>query len=271
MKRQALLLHVALTAGALLTVAPLLWMASASFMSTGESTTFPPSFFPKEPTLEQYQTLFTRLNIGRAFANSLGVSLAATLISLAFNAMAGYAFAKLRFPGRDGLFRLLLAALAIPAQVGMLPLFLLLRSFGWINTWWGVLAPSLASIFGLFLIRQFVLSIPDELLDAARIDGASERRIFFSLVLPLTRPILITLALFTFLATWNDFLWPLVVLTDGSRHTLPVALANLVGEHVQDTELMMAGSVLTVLPVLILFLALQRHYVEGILLGSVKG
>jgi multiple sugar transport system permease protein len=267
----SLALHLGLAAGALVTAAPLLWMVSASFMPAGSATSYPPAFFPSHPTLDQYRTLFVRLDIGRTFANSLLIATAVTLVSLLFNAMAGYAFAKLRFPGRSTLFRTLLAALAIPAQVGMLPLFLLLRSMGLINTYWGVLAPGLASIFGIFLIRQFVQAIPDELLDAARIDGASEARIFRTLILPLARPILITLALFTFLGTWNDFLWPLVVLNDADRYTLPVALANLSGEHVQDIELMMAGSTLTVLPVLLLFLALQRHYVEGILLGSVKG
>jgi multiple sugar transport system permease protein len=133
-----------------------------------------------------------------------------------------------------------------------------------------VVVPAMASIFGIFLVRQFALSLPDELLDAARIDGASELRIFRSVVLPLCRPVLLTLAIFTFLATWNDFTWPLVVLTDGRMYTLPIALANLSDEHFQDTELMMAGAVLTVAPVLLVFIALQRYYIEGILLGSVK-
>jgi multiple sugar transport system permease protein len=140
-----------------------------------------------------------------------------------------------------------------------------------INTYGGVIVPGMASIFGIFLIRQYLLAIPDSLLDAARIDGASEFRIYWSLVLPLCRPILVTLAIFTFLGTWNDFMWPLIVLTDSSMYTLPVALANLLGEHVQDTELMMAGSVLTVLPVMLLFVALQKYYIAGIMLGGIKG
>ena len=160
--------------------------------------------------------------------------------------------------------------MVIPGQVSMLPLFLLLRSMGLVNTWAGVLVPSLASVFGIFLIRQFARGIPDELLDAARVDGASEWWIYWRVVLPLCRPVLATLAIFTFLGAWNDFMWPLVVLTDDRRYTLPVALANLVGEHAQDTELMMAGSVLTIAPVLVVFLALQRHYIAGIMMGSVK-
>ena len=156
--------------------------------------------------------------------------------------MAGYAFAKLRFPGRERLFRALLAALVIPGQVAMLPLFLMLKQLGLINTYWGVIIPGMASVFGIFLVRQYALSIPDSLLDAARIDGAGEFRIYWSLVLPLCRPVLVTLAIFTFMGTWNDFLWPLIVLADDDLYTLPVALANLLGEHVQDTELMMAGA-----------------------------
>ena len=159
----------------------------------------------------------------------------------------------------------------IPTQVAMLPLFLLMKQLGLINTYWGVIIPGMASIFGIFLIRQYALSLPDDLLDAARIDGAGEFRVYWSVVLPVIRPILATLAIWTFLATWNDFMWPLIVLSDERRYTLPVALANLSGEHVMDTELMMAGSVLTVLPVLLVFLFLQRYYIQGVMAGSVKG
>ena len=152
----------------------------------------------------------------------------------------------------------------------MLPLFLMLKQLGFINTYWGVIIPGMASIFGIFLIRQYALSISDSLLDAARIDGASEFRIYWSLVLPMCKPILVTLAIFTFMGTWNDFMWPLIVLTDNDMYTLPVALANLLGEHVLDTELMMAGSVLTILPVIALFMVLQKSYIEGIMMGGVK-
>ena len=188
-----------------------------------------------------------------------------------FNATAGYAFAKLRFKGRDRIFQALVAALVIPGQVTMLPLFLMLKEIGLINSFAGVLVPVATSIFGIFLVRQYALSIPDEMLEAARVDGAGEGRIFLQIVVPVLTPILITLALFTFLATWNDFMWPLIILTDQDNYTLPVALAALSREHVQDNELMMAGSVLTILPVLLLFLVLQRYYLQGLLAGSVKG
>ena len=269
MKRIAL--HALLVLGAIVTLIPLAWMISASLMPTGEASTYPPRLLPSTATLEQYRELFVRLHIGRAFANSTLIAIAVTAISLFFNSMAGYAFAKLRFGGRDRLFGFLLAALVIPTQIGRLPLFLMLKSVGLVNTYWGVILPTTASIFGIFLMRQFMLSIPDDLLDAARIDGASELRIYWSVVLPLARPILVTLALFTFMATWNDFMWPLIILTDESKYTLPVGIAVLSGEHAQDIELMMASSVLTVLPVLLLFVFLQRYYISGLMVGSVKG
>jgi multiple sugar transport system permease protein len=262
--------HVALAVGAVAALAPLAWMVAASLMPTGEANSFPPRFLPSRPTLLHYRELFTRLNLGRAFASSLIVSFATTAISLLFNSMAGYAFAKLRFPGRDRLFGALLAAMVIPAPIAMLPLFLLLRSLGLVNSYAGVVLPAAATILGVFLIRQFARGIPDDFIAAARLEGAGELQIYWKIVLPVLSPVLTTLGIVTFLATWNDFIWPLIVLTDERRYTLPVALASLVGEHVQDTELMMAGSVLTVLPVLLLFLGLQKQYIEGITLGGVK-
>ncbi|HEU5050174.1 MAG TPA: carbohydrate ABC transporter permease [Gemmatimonadales bacterium] len=265
------LLHLVLIGGAFLALLPMFWMISASLMPAGQATTFPPRLLPADPTLEHYRTVFAGLNMRRYLVNSAVIALTVTTISLVVNSMAGYAFAKLRFPGRDGVFRVLGAGLVIPVQVAMLPLFLLMKQLGLINTWWGVIIPSLASIFGIFLIRQYAVSIPDDLLDAARVDGAGELRIYRSVVLPVITPILATLAIWTFLTTWNDFMWPLIVLSDESRYTLPVALANLSGEHVQDTELMMAGSVVTVVPVLLVFLFLQRYYIQGVMAGSVKG
>jgi len=265
------LVHAALVLGAIAALTPMLWMISASLMPTGEASAYPPRFLPRTVTFAHYADLFTRLELGRHLLNSALISTVVTAVSLAINSMAGYAFAKLRFRGREKVWRLLITGLVIPVQVSMLPLFLLMKQLGLVNTWWGVVIPSLASIFGIFLIRQYALSVPDELLDAARIDGAGEMRIYVSIVLPVIRPILATLAIWTFLTTWNDFMWPLVILSDQSKYTLPVALASLVGEHVQDTELMMAGSVLTVFPVLLVFLALQRYYVQGVMAGSVKG
>ena len=265
------LLHVALILGAFATAVPLLWMLSASVMPQGEASAFPPRLLPSRITFEHYASLFTRLSLGRAFLNSMLVACIATVLSLLFNSMSGYAFAKLRFRGRDRMFALLVAALVIPAQVAMLPLFLLLRTIGLVNTYAGVLIPYVATIYGIFLVRQFMVSIPDDLLAAARIDGASELRIYWSIVLPVARPVLATLAIFTFMSAWNDFMWPLIILTDADKYTMPVAVANLVGEHALDLELMMSAAVVTVIPVLTLFFVLQKQYIAGMMAGSVKG
>ena len=264
-------LNIAVAALVLITLFPLLWMASVSFMSAGEAAAFPPPLLPSAPTLEHYRRLFVENNVGRYFLNSLLLATMATLLAMLFTVPAGYAFAKLRFRGRERIFQLLVAALVIPGQIGTLPLFLFLERLGLVNTYAGALVPWLAPIFGVFLIRQYALSIPDEMLEAARIDGATEGQIFWKVVLPTLQPILVTFSLFVFLGSWNDFLWPLIILTDQSRYTLPVALAALSRESVQDTELMMAGSVITILPVLGLFLMLQRYYIRGLLAGSVKG
>lgn len=264
-------IHLLLVAAVCLTLFPLAWMLMASVMPAGEASAYPMSWVPSALSLEHYRALFSRLEVVRYIGNSALIAGAVTLISLVVNSMAGYAFAKLSFPGRERVFRGLVATLVVPGQVTMLPLFMLLKYLGLINSFWGVIVPGMASVFGIFLFRQYALSIPDSLLDAARIDGAGEWRIYRSIVLPLCKPILLTLAVFTFMGTWNDFMWPLVVLTDSRLHTLPVALANLSGEHVQDTELMMAGALLTVLPVIVLYALLQRYYIEGIMVGSIKG
>jgi multiple sugar transport system permease protein len=255
----------------LLVIAPLLWMVSAAFMPRGTALDKPPPLWPAEPTLDNFRELFSRLHLGRYLLNSLAISLSITGFGLLLNAMAGYAFAKLRFTGREQVFRTLLAALVMPLQVGMLPLFLMLKQMGLINTYWAVIIPSMATIYGIFMVRQYALAIPDSLLDAARLDGASEWRLFLTIVLPLLRPVLATLGIFTFLSAWNDFMWPLIVLTGSENYTLPVALAILSTEHVQDAELMMAGSLITILPVLALFILLQRQLIGGIMVGGVKG
>ncbi len=267
---RGLLLHAVMILGAAATLVPLAWMVSASLMPTGEANSVPPPLLPSRVTFEHYAALFTRLDLARYFLNSAVITVGATVLSVTVNGLAGYAFAKLAFRGRDRLFRGLASALVVPAQVGMLPLFLLLRYLGLVNTFAGVMIPYLASVFGIFLIRQYVLGIPDDYLDAARVDGAGEFQVFRTVAVPIMKPILVTLAAFTFLAAWNDFMWPLIVLTDSHNYTLPVALANLVGEHVQDTELMMAGSVLTILPALVVFLFFQRSYVRGIMAGGIK-
>jgi multiple sugar transport system permease protein len=209
--------------------------------------------------------------MGRYVVNSVVVATLATLFSLAFNITAGYAFAKLHFRGRQRLFHVLVTALVIPGQICMIPLFFELKALGMVNTYVGVILPFLASLFGIFLVRQYALGLPDEMLQAARVDGANEWQVFFRICLPNLAPIMATLGLFTFLSAWNDFLWPLIILSDDRLYTLPLAVASLSREHSQDMALVMAGAVVTIAPVLFLFLVLQRHYIRGLLAGSVKG
>jgi multiple sugar transport system permease protein len=250
---------------------PLGWMLAVSFMAPGEASVFPPPLVPAHPTLDNYRQLFAQGGMARYLVNSVVLTTAVTVVSLTVNVAAGYAFAKLAFAARDRIFKLLLGALVIPAQVAMVPLFLLLKHLGLVNSYGGVIVPAAASIFGIFLVRQYALAIPNDMLEAARVDGAGELRIFGSVVVPVLKPIIVTLAVFTLLGTWNDFMWPLIVLSDQELYTLPVALASLSREHVQDHELMMAGSVITTLPVLVVFLVLQRSYIQGLMAGSVKG
>ncbi|MEH3108350.1 MAG: carbohydrate ABC transporter permease [Sphingomonas fennica] len=277
---RAILANAAIAALAAIVLLPLVWMVTVSFMPRGESGHFPPPFWPSRWSWENYHELLVRRAIEGAWFdyrivpalwNSIAIASLATLFGLLLTVPAGYAFAKLRFRGRDRLLKLLIASLVVPGQVAMLPLFLIFRELGLVDNYAGVILPSLAGVFALLFVRQAALSVPDEMLDAARLDGASEGRIFLAIVLPLLTPIVVTLALFLFLGSWNDFLWPLIVLSDQNRFTLPVAVAGIAREHAAEAELMMAAAVVTTLPVLAIFLALQRYYTNGLLGGSLKG
>ena len=270
-RRASLGVHLALVVLGIVTIAPLLWMVSASLMPAGAANSLPPPLLPRRPTLEHYVELLTRLSLLRCFFNSLMIASLTTVVSMFLNALAGYAFAKLRFPGRDRVFAWLLVGLAVPSQIGMLPLFLVVKGLGLVNTPWGVIITGLASIFGIFLIRQYALSIPDELLDAARVDGASEFHIFRTIVLPLMRPILVTLGAFIFLGTWNDFLWPLIITSSDQMRTLPVGLALLSRKQEINWGATMAGTAVAALPMIAIFLVLQRRFIEGLTSGAVKG
>lgn len=263
--------NAALLLVTVIVLAPLAWMVSVSLMWPGEAVQTPAPLLPAAPSLTEYHKVFTDYDIGRPMLNSFAVASITTVASLLLMVPAGYAFAKLRFRGRDAAVRALVALLVVPAQIAMLPLFLLLKEVGLVNSYAGVVAPWLAGIFGVLFVRQAALALPDEMLDAARVDGAGEWAIFRVIVEPLMRPITATLALFTFLGSWNDFLWPLIVLADDHLYTLPVALSALSREHAQNVELLMAGAVVTTVPVLLVFLPLQRFYIGGVLGGAIKG
>ena len=279
-KPRAFLANAAVVLLTALTIAPLLYMVIVSFMPRGESSNLPTPLWPSRWSLENYHELLVRrliddawfdYRIVPALFNSVAIATISTLLGLLLTVPAGYAFARLRFRGRERLLKILIASLVVPGQVAMLPLFLIFKQLGLVNSYAGVILPSLAGIFAILFVRQATLAIPDEMIDAARIDGASEARIFVTIVLPLLTPIVVTLALFMFLGSWNDFLWPLIVLADQHLYTLPVAVAAIAREHSADGELMMAAAVVTTIPVLLLFLAMQRYYLTGLLSGSVKG
>lgn len=263
-------LHFLLLLVAVVTLMPFFWMVSTSFKSGGGIFTYPPEWLPKEPTIAWYRDLIREVNFLVHFKNSLIVSISVTALSLLLNSMAGYAFAKHRFAGRDSIFKFLLGSMMIPSQITMIPVFLLLKKIGLLNSYLGLIIPVSASVFGIFLIRQFMMSIPNDLIESARIDGASEFRIYWSVVLPLCRPVLATLGIFTFMSTWNDFLWPLIVMLREESYTLPVALANLNGQHPTSFGLLMAAAVVVVLPVILVFLLAQRYVIQGIATSGIK-
>jgi multiple sugar transport system permease protein len=264
-------IYVVLTGGLVVLVGPFLWMLLGSFRPDRELKQVPPSWLPQDPTLDNYRTLFVELDFPTFFFNSTVVALAITLGNLVFCSMLGYALAKLQFPGKRIIFGLVLGMLMVPGVVTFVPLFVLVANLGMANSFPGLIFPFLAGPFGVFLMRQFIQGLPDELIQAARIDGAGEWRIFSRIILPLCRPALATLGILTFLTSWNNFLWPLVVAQSEERYTLPVALAIFaVGENKSDYGLQMAGSVVIIVPVLVVFLILQRHFVRGIATTGIK-
>lgn len=264
--------YVVLAAGLVLLCGPFLWMLVGSIRPEAELRQVPPTWIPDSLTFDNYRELFTRLDFPTYFFNSVVVATVITLGNMLFCSMLGYALAKLDFPGRRTMFAVVMAMLMVPGMVTFIPLFVLVSNLGLTNTYAGLILPWLAGPLGVFLMRQFISGLPDELLEAARIDGASELRIFARVVMPLCGPALATLGILTFLASWNNFLWPLVVAQTEDKYTLPVAVAlYAVGQNSTDYGLLMAGAVVTVLPMIALFIALQRYFVQGIAVTGLKG
>jgi ABC-type glycerol-3-phosphate transport system permease component len=253
-------------------VFPFVWMLSSSFKPFSEIFAGT-SFLPQQPTLANYASLFQQSNALLKLWNSFYIAASATLISVFLCALGGYAFAKFRFPGRGFLFGFMLASMALPFAVVMVPLFVMMRNvFHWIDTPWPLIVPGAANAFGIFFMRQYMLSVPDEMLDAARVDGASEFRIFWRIVLPTAVPGLVSLSIIFFMSSWNNFLWPLTILRSDAVQTVPVMLNSLQGPPGRTAfDVLMAGSVVSVLPMLLVFMLLQRHLVAGITSGAVKG
>lgn len=268
------LLYTVASLGLLVMSAPFLWMALSAFKTRRDLTASPPVWLPSEWTLSNFGALLDQLDMPRYFLNSLIVAVLVTLCNLLFCSMLGYALAKLEFTGRSKVFGVVLAALMVPGNLLILPLYVLMTKLGLIDTYAGLVLPFAAGAFGVFLMRQFMQSIPDELLEAARIDGAGEWYIFWRIVLPLVKPALATLTIFTFLGSWNNFVWPLIATNDPDKYTLPVALATFANDPNRTVGggngMLMAGSLLVVLPVLLVFVVLQRHFTQGIATAGLK-
>ncbi len=263
------LIGAVLGVGALVTAFPFLWMIASSVKPRSESVAHPPQLLPQEPTFEFFVQLFSELDFGRYLVNTIAVVLIG-MVGLLFMAMAGYGFAKFTFRGREPLFFLVLVTMMIPVQVTMIPTYLILNGLQLTNTLVGIALPTLVSGFSVFLFRQFMLTIPTEMLEAARIDGAGEGRIFWRIVLPLSKPILAVQIVLTFIAGWNSFLWPLIIANDQNLYTLSVGIALLNQQIATNPSLQMAASTLMVVPILIVFVAFQRYVVQGFALSGLK-
>ncbi|MFN8491338.1 MAG: carbohydrate ABC transporter permease [Caldilineaceae bacterium] len=262
-----------LAIGSIFWLLPFLWMVLSSFKTLPEIYQYPPTFFPRYLMWPNYVEAWNRMPFGVFFLNSLIVTISVVIGQLFTCSLGGYGFARLRFPGRDFLFLGYIATMMVPFAVIMIPLFILIRQIGWVNTRQALIVPALFSPWGTFLMRQFMLTLPRELEDAARIDGANYFGIYWRIILPLCRPVLATLAIFTFLGHWNDFLWPLIVINDLDLRTLPLGLAAFQAMAMIKTpwHLIMAAATFSVIPVIIVFLLGQKYYVRGIATSGLKG
>jgi len=258
-----------LAIGAFATAFPFIWMVFASVKPRSESVAYPPQLLPQDPTFEFFRQLFVELDFGRYLVNTLAI-VAISMVGLVLMAAAGYGFAKFSFRGRDALFFLVLVTMMIPVQVTMIPTYLILNGMKLTNTLVGIALPTLVSGFSIFLFRQFMSTIPTEVIEAARIDGAGEWRIFFRIILPMSRPILAVQVVLTFIAGWNSFLWPLIIAGDQKLYTLSVGVALLNQQIATNPSLQMAASTLMVVPILIVFIVFQRYVVQGFALSGLK-
>ncbi len=263
--------YVVLLTGALTMIVPFLWMLSTSFKSLGEVFIFPPKLLGERIVWENYLRISDRYPFGRFFLNSLKISVIVTAFQVLTSSMAGFAFARLKFRGREAFFAMYLATLMVPFHVTLVPTFVMMRTFGWVDTHYSLILPSLVSAFGTFLMRQFFVIIPVELEESARIDGCTPFGIFARIFMPLSKPALATLSVFTFMGTWNDYIKPLIFINSIGKMTVPLGLASMQGLYSTDWPVLMAGTVIALLPVLVVFLLAQEYFVKGITLSGIKG
>lgn len=252
-------------------VAPLLWMFSSAFKPKAEIFSYPPTLVAENPTIGNFFTLFEQRPFDRNLFNSFFIAASSTILALFFCSLAAFGFAKYQFPAREFLFLLLIGTLIIPFHTTMIPLYVLYRKIGWIDKFWGLIFPGMANAFGIFFMRQYLIKLPDDFLDSARLDGCSEIKIFLYIILPIARPALTALGMIFFMGSWNNFLWPLIILKSKNMLTAVVALRGLSSGLRVPYDLIMAGSVLIVLPLVILFIVLQKQFIAGITSGAIKG
>ena len=252
-------------------VVPLLWMFSSAFKPKAEIFSYPPTLVAENPTIGNFFTLFEQRPFGTNLWNSFFIAASSTILALFFCSLAAFGFAKYQFPAREFLFLFLIATLIIPFHTTMIPLYVLYRKIGWIDKFWGLIFPGMANAFGIFFMRQYLIKLPDDFLDSARLDGCSEIKIFLYIILPIARPALTALGMIFFMGSWNNFLWPLILLKSKNMLTAVVALRGLSSGLRVPYDLIMAGSVLIVLPLVILFIVLQKQFIVGITSGAIKG
>jgi len=268
---RSLLTHAVLLTGAVIMIAPFLWMISSSLKDLTQVFIFPPQWIPRPFVWQNYVDAWHAIPLGRFFANSFFVASAVAISQVVTASLAAYVFARLEFPGRDVIFLLFLGTMMLPSQITLIPRFIILKEIGWIDTYQALIVPFMARPFGTFLLRQSFLNVPTDLEDAARMDGCSRLRILFQVVLPLSKPALATLFVFTFMSYWNSFLWPLIVIQTREKLTLQVGLAMLRSELSTEWPTLMAASVLSALPAIILYFLAQKQFVQGITLTGLKG
>lgn len=266
-----LAVHAVLICASVVMVLPFIWMVLTAFKSLAEATAIPLQILPARLRWENFTELFESFDFGSMYSNTIVATILRVTAQVSFSAMAGYAFARLRFPGRDIIFAVLLSVMMIPPVLYLIPKFLLMTQLGWVNTLQGYVVPGFTSAFGTFLMRQFFKTLPEELSEAAKIDGCGPMRTFFWIMLPLAKPGLIAFGIFSTLWSWNELLWPLIILNSPEKMTLSVGLATMEGEYVSNYPVMMAGAVLAVVPMIVLFVIFQRQVIEGIATTGSKG
>jgi len=271
LSRGMLFNYLILGAGAILMVVPFIWMISTSFKPQAETVSFPPRLLPINPTISNYIDVFDRANMGRLYWNTTFISVIKTIFNIYTSALLGYIFGKFIFRGRDIIFYILLSTWIIPFEVYLIPLYLMTVQIGWADTFTALIVPEVFTVYAMFMFRQFMYTIPSELVDAARIDGAGEWYIFHRIIIPLSKAALFTLIAFYFMWNWNDFLWPLVVISSHDKYVITVGLATFVGEYWNQYGVIMAGASLAIIPILALFIAVQRFIIEGVVLTGLKG